>query len=226
LSESRRERDLRRDDVLTAIQSLLVVIVIATFFVTFIAQPFRIPTESMEPTLKPGDFLLMDRQSFAPRSALDAVLPNTPVRRGDVIVFHFPLDPTVHLIKRVVAVPGDRLRLKDGHLFINERPVEEAYAFFANTGANDFRDNFPTLRSLDSNVDPAWWSSLRRDVRDGELYVPADRYFVMGDNRNNSADSRYWGFVRKDALVGRPMVVYFSLEAGLKGWWRSMRVVC
>jgi signal peptidase I len=225
LSEAQNERDLRRDDILTAIQSLLLVVVIATFVVTFIAQPFRIPSESMDPTLKVGDFLLMDKQSFAPRGALDFVLPPAPVKRGDVVVFHYPLDPAVPFVKRVVGVPGDRLRLKGGRLFVNERAVEEPYAFFGAAAPDSFRDDFPTLHSLDSAVDPGWWSTLRRDVRDGELYVPEGRYFVMGDNRNDSTDSRYWGFVRRDALVGRPMVVYFSLRQGMKGFWETVRVV-
>jgi len=215
--EAPGEAGLRRHDILTAIQSLLVVVVIATFIVTFIVQPFRIPSESMDPTLRVGDFLLMNKQAYAPRGPLDAVLPPTPVRRGDVAVFHYPLDPAVDFVKRVVGLPGDRLRLRDGHVYINGRPVDEPYAFYGAAFPDSFRDNFPTLHSMDGNVDPGWWITMRRNVRDGELYIPADRYFVMGDNRNDSEDSRYWGFVPRAALVGRPMVVYLSMGASAPG---------
>jgi signal peptidase I len=220
--EAPNERDLRRDDVLTAIQSLLLVVVVATFVVTFLIQPFRIPSESMDPTVRVGDFLLMDKQAFAPHGVLDVLMPPESIRRGDVAVFHYPVDPAVLFIKRVVALPGDRLHLRDGRLFVNGHAVSEPYAFYGATIPDSFRDNFPTLQSLDSNMDPEWWRVMRRNVRDGELYVPPGRYFVMGDNRNDSTDSRYWGFVSREAMVGRPLVVYFSLGARAEGkTWRQ-----
>jgi signal peptidase I len=214
LSTGPTERDLRRDDVLTAVQALLLVVVVATFVITFIVQPFRIPSESMDPTLRVGDFLLMNKQAFAPHGRLDFLLPRTPARRGDVAVFHYPVHPEVDFVKRVVGLPGDRLHLRDGRLFVNGKAVDEPYAFYSASIPDSFRDDFPTLHSMDSNVDPAWWMMMRRDVRDGDLYIPPGRYFVMGDNRNDSEDSRYWGFVPESALVGRPMLVYFSVAPG------------
>lgn len=211
MSTSATERDLRRDDVLTAIQSLLVVVVIATFVVTFIVQPFRIPSESMDPTLRVGDLLLMNKQAFAPHGKLDFLLPPTPVQRGDISVFHYPVDPQLQLIKRVVALPGDHLRIHGHQVFVNGRLAVEPYAVYRPAMPDAFRDEFPTLHAMDANVDPAWWSTMRSDVHDGELYVPRDAYFVMGDNRNDSEDSRYWGFVHGDAFMGRPFVVYLSL---------------
>jgi signal peptidase I len=220
LSTGPTERDLRRDDVLTAVQALLLVVVVATFVITFIVQPFRIPSESMDPTLRVGDFLLMNKQAFAPHGRLDFLLPRTPVRRGDVAVFHYPVHPEVDFIKRVVGLPGDRLHLRDGRLFVNGKAVDEPYAFYAASAPDSFRDNFPALHSIDSNVDPAWWMMMRQDVRDGDLYIPPGRYFAMGDNRNDSEDSRYWGFVPESALVGKPMVVYFSVAPGpAKATW-------
>jgi signal peptidase I len=219
--EAPNERDLRRDDVLTAIQSLLLVVVVAIFVVTFLVQPFRIPSESMDPTVRVGDFLLMDKQAFAPHGALDVLMPPESIRRGDVAVFHYPVDPAVLFIKRVVALPGDRLHLRDGRLFVNGHEVSEPYAFYGAAIPDSFRDDFPTLQSMDGNVDPEWWRVMRRNVRDGELYVPPGRYFVMGDNRNDSEDSRYWGFVSREALVGRPMVVYFSLGTQQGRTWRQ-----
>ena len=216
------EADLRRHDILTAIQTLLSVIVIATFVVTFLVQPFRIPTGSMIPTLNIGDFLLMNKQAFAPHGAFDVLLPSTPIHRGDVAVFHYPVDPAVIFVKRIVGLPGDRLRLHNGRLYINGQAVDEPYALYNPSTPDSFRDNFPSQQSLDGDVDPAWWRTLRRDVRDGELYVPPDRYFVMGDNRNDSEDSRYWGFVSRAALIGRPLVVYFSLgEPGANHTFRQ-----
>jgi signal peptidase I len=220
LSTTPTERDLRRDDVLTAIQSLLLVVVIATFVVTFILQPFRIPSESMDPTLHVGDFLLMDKQAFAPRGLLDLLFPPAAIKRGEVVVFHYPVNPSEYFIKRVVGLPGDRIRLHDGRVFLNGLPADEPYAFYEKSPPNSFRDNFPMLHSMDPDMDPAWWSTMHRYIRDGELYVPSDRYFVMGDNRNDSVDSRFWGFVPRDALVGRPMVVYFSIaQPAAKTTW-------
>jgi signal peptidase I len=191
---------------------MLEITVIALFAVTFLVQPFRIPSESMVPTLRVGDFLLVDKQSYAPQGRLDHLLmPPTPVQRGDLVVFHYPVDLTLHLVKRVVGLPGDRIHLRDGHLLVNDQPLPEPYALYIPSRPNNFRDSFPSLREADPNIDPLWWATLRRIDLDGEITVPPNHYFVMGDNRNNSEDSRYWGFLPQTHLVGRPLVVYFSL---------------
>jgi signal peptidase I len=197
--------------VLSAIKGLLEIVIAALFLVTFVLQPSRIPSESMIPTLRVGDFLLIDKQSYAPAGMLDRLLPPTIPRRGDLVVFHYPVDGSLHLVKRVIGLPGDRLRLRHGQVLLNGQPLAEPYAFYSAARPNDFRDDFPSLREADPNVDPQWWIDLRRSVSGGELTVPADKYFVLGDNRNNSDDSRYWGFVPRDAFVGRPLLVYFAL---------------
>jgi signal peptidase I len=218
----------QRDGVLTAIKLVLEIVVVAIFVITFLVQPFRIPSESMEPTLLVGDFLLADKQSFAPQGMLDKVLPPARIERGDIVVFHDPVrhEPSepggpdldqpagdsVHLVKRVIGVPGDRVRLHDGRVLLNGIARPEPYAFYAPSRPNNFRDDFPSLREADPNVEPRWWIELRRSTVRGELVVPPNRYFVMGDNRNDSADSRYWGFVPREAIIGRPLVVYFSLR--------------
>jgi signal peptidase I len=199
------------DGVLATFRSLLEFIVIALFALTFILQPFRIPSESMVPTLKVGDFLMVDKQAYEPEGHLSWLLPPSTVHRGDLVVFHYPVDPSMHLVKRVVGLPGDRIRLHGGRVWINEAPLDEPYAFYSPAGLNDFRDNFPSLRETDPNLDPKWWLHLRRSVANGELTVPAGELFVLGDNRNDSEDSRYWGFVAERDLVGRPFVVYFTL---------------
>jgi signal peptidase I len=197
--------------VLATFRSLLEFLVVALFALTFILQPFRIPSESMVPTLRVGDFLMVDKQSYEPEGALSWMLPPSNIHRGDLVVFHYPVDSSMHLVKRVVAVPGDRVRLRHGRVWINEQPVEEPYAFYSPAAVDDFRDNFPSLRRADPSLDPNWWMRLRRSVVDGELTVPPGQLFVLGDNRNDSEDSRYWGFVPEGDVVGRPFVVYFSI---------------
>jgi len=197
--------------VLATFRSLLEFMVIALFALTFILQPFRIPSESMVPTLRVGDFLMVDKQSYEPEGALSWMLPPSSIHRGDLAVFHYPVDPSMHLVKRVVAVPGDRVRLKHGRVWINGQPVREPYAFYSPAAVDDFRDNFPSLRQTDPSLDPNWWMRLRHSVVDGELTVPKGQLFVLGDNRNDSEDSRYWGFVPEGDVVGRPFVVYFSI---------------
>jgi len=197
--------------VLATFRSLMEFLVVALFALTFILQPFRIPSESMVPTLRVGDFLMVDKQSYEPEGALSWLLPPSNIHRGDLVVFHYPVDPSMHLVKRVVAVPGDRVRLKHGRLWINGQQVEEPYAFYSPAAVDDFRDNFPSLRQADPSLDPNWWMRLRHSIVDGELTVPRGQLFVLGDNRNDSEDSRYWGFVPDKDIVGRPFVVYFSI---------------
>ena len=233
----RLSRHHPNDGVLTVIKGLLEVVVIASFIVTFLVQPFRIPTGSMEPTLMVGDFLLVNKQSFGPGGLLDRlVLPPENVRRGDLVVFHFPPDPNRDLVKRVIGIPGDHIHLHDGRVVLNDTLLHEPYAYYSPAFLESFRDDFPSLRMTDPNVDPRWWAELRRIVHNGEVTVPDGHYFVMGDNRNNSEDSRYWGFVPGSAIVGRPLVVYFTtsiperaMDAGpaarLKGILKQVRVL-
>jgi signal peptidase I len=212
-----------RDGLLSAIKALLEIVIAALFLVTFVVQPSQIPTESMVPTIQAGDFLLIDKQSFAPAGRLDEVLPETVVKRGDLIVFHDPTDVRRHLVKRVVGLPGDRLRMREGRVLIDQKALAEPYAFYSEARPNGFRDDFPSLREADPNVDPAWWIAMRGTMREGEITVPADEYFVLGDNRNDSEDSRYWGFVARGQIIGRPMLVYFSARSGGGGGWARLR---
>jgi signal peptidase I len=220
--------------VLPAIQSLLNVLIVALFLTTFTVQPIRIPSSSMEPTLLVGDFLLLDRQ-IASGDDLP-FLPPTGIERGDVAVFHDPVDdPSVHLVKRVIGLPGDRIRLKNNVVYVNGRPLQESYTVFRRSMPDGYRDDFPNLNAMDAAVRPEWWIRLRHLVQDGEITVPKGDYFVLGDNRNESDDSRYWGFVPRSYIVGEPIVVYFSWREPQDGvatngknlvrWDRTFQVV-
>ena len=199
--------------LLETARSFLSVIVIALFVLTFIVQPFRIPSESMERTLLVGDFLLVNKMAEGPPGSLWYwVLPYRGVHRGDVVVFHFPSKPSEYLVKRVIGVPGDRIRLIDGVVYLNGKPQQEPYTTYRGSYPDNFRDQFPTGAYTDPGVDPRWWMQVRQNLQNGELVVPEGRYFVLGDNRNNSRDSRYWGFVPRANIVGRPFVIYFSVR--------------
>lgn len=194
-----------------AVQSLVYIIVVAIFIITFAVQPFRIPSESMEPTLLVGDFLLVNKQSLGFDDG-GGMMPATQILREDIVVFHYPINPTLHLIKRVVGVPGDHVKLHDGHVYINGRALTEPYAVYRTSGPDSFRDNFPSLKSADPDIDSRWWIKMHSLIDHGELIIPSDNYFVLGDNRNDSEDSRYWGFVPRSSIVGKPLVIYFSLR--------------
>ncbi len=193
-----------------AFATLMSLVVIALFLNTFVLQPYLIPSESMERTLLVGDFLLVNKQAYAPAGSLSRwLLPYRDVERGDIVVFHYPQPP--YLVKRVVGIPGDRLRIEDGRVTVNGHVLDEPYAAFEPAPFNSFRDDFPARESTDPTVDPAWWRQMQNLTRDGELVVPAGEYFVLGDNRNHSRDSRFWGFVPRQAIVARPLVIYFSV---------------
>lgn len=197
-----------------AAASLLRTIVVALFLLTFVLQPFLIPSESMEHTLLVGDFLLVDKQIFAPagrpENFLHSLLPYRDVERGDVVVFHH--SQPKYLIKRVVGIPGDHIRIEDGRVTVNGERLTEPYVAFEPAAPNQFRDHFPGKWYTDPNIDPEWWRQLQSLTQNGELVVPAGEYFTLGDNRNHSKDSRFWGFVPRDAIIARPLVIYFSLR--------------
>jgi len=201
-----------KQGLLASLQSFLSMLSVALFILTFTVQPFRIPSGSMEPTLLIGDFLLVEKQVGAEeRPRIFA--PIGEVRRGDIVIFRYPVNPGMHLIKRVVGLPGDRIRLHEGRVFLNGQALDEPYATYISAPMNHYRDEFPSMERADPGVDAHWWAEMRQRIVDGELVVPADSYFVLGDNRNNSEDSRYWGFVPRANIVGKPVLIYFSLNA-------------
>jgi signal peptidase I len=197
-----------------ALASLLRTVVVALFLLTFLFQPQLIPSESMEHTLLVGDFLLVNKQIFAPSGGVASLgrwlLPHRDIARGDIVVFHHPNPP--FLVKRVVGVPGDRIRIAEGHVMVNGVAQEEPYAAFEPTAGSIRPGDFPGKVYSDYQVDIGWWKQMQSLTRNGELVVPQGEYFVLGDNRNHSLDSRFWGFVPRQAIVARPLVIYFSVR--------------
>ena len=208
-----------RRNGLSALQSLAGTIVIAIFVITFILQAFQIPSESMEKTLLVGDYLLVDKAHYGHSGVWDWLMPYRPIRRQDIIVFRYPINPRQHFVKRVIAIPGDHVRLKDKHVYVNGVRQGDAYATFNPGWPNAYRDNFPDVHFQgDRNSDTGrWYREVETLTEDGQLIVPEDCYFVLGDNRDDSYDSRYWGFVPRENIEGRPMVIYWSMERGDPG---------
>ncbi len=204
-------RIVHHHEVLIMLQTTLTFLVGALFVLTFIVQPYRIPSGSMEDTLLIGDFLLVNKVVFANPGPWRHLLPYQPVGRDDIVVFHYPIDRSLHLVKRVIAVPGDRIHLHRGMVSIDGQWQKEAFALYIPSYPSAFRDEFPTPNYTDAGVSTAWWAEMKSDVHNGELAIPPGEYFVLGDNRNDSLDSRYWGFVPRQNIVGEPFLVYFSV---------------
>ncbi len=193
------------------LQTTLRFLVGALFVLTFIVQPYRIPSGSMEETLQIGDFLLVNKVVFAHPGPWRHLLAYEPIKRDDIVVFHYPVDHSLHLVKRVIGVPGDRVRLHHGRVLIDERSQKEPFALYIASYPSEYRDEFPIPNYTDPDVSTRWWMEMKHDVQNGELVIPPGEYFVLGDNRNDSLDSRYWGFVPRQNIVGEPFLVYFSV---------------
>ena len=194
------------------LQSLAGTIVIAVFVITFVVQAFQIPSESMEKTLLIGDYLLVDKAHYGHSRLWSWLLPYRPIKRQDIVVFRYPVNPRQHFVKRVVAIPGDRVRLVDKHVYVNGVRQNDSYAIFKSAWHDSFRDEFPDGGLYGDRNSARWFVQAKKLTEDGELIVPEDSYFVLGDNRDDSYDSRYWGFVPKENVVGRPLVIYWSMN--------------
>lgn len=194
-----------------------ITILLLLFGITFLVQAFVIPTPSMEDTLLVGDHLLVDKLTFAPSGRLGSwVLPYSQVQRGDIVVFRYPEDPSQTFVKRIVGVPGDHIRFQEQRLFLNGKPIEESYALHKQGMPDPYRDNFPSLPNV--SLSQSATQMLAENVENGELIVPDGFYFALGDNRDFSSDSRYWGFVPRRNIVGKPLVIYWSYDAPTERW--------
>jgi len=193
-------------------QSLATTIVIAVFVITFIVQAFQIPSESMEKTLLVGDYLLVDKVHYGDSRIWGWLLPYHPIQRQDIIVFRYPVNPRQHFVKRVVALPGDRVRLINKHVYVNGLRQDDDYASFNWAQRDKFRDNFPDGGFYGDKISAKWFLQAQKLLEDSDLIVPEGSFFVLGDNRDDSYDSRYWGFVPAENVVGRPLLIYWSMD--------------
>ncbi len=196
------------------IQSLAVVLVTGLFIITFILQAFEIPSSSMENTLLIGDHVFVNRTVYAPKTSwVGPVIPYRNVKRGDIIVFLSPAEAGLFVVKRIIGAPGDRVHLKDGIVYINGQAQNEPYVIRSRGDRIPYRDDFPSVPpNMATSVTPEWRLQLSSYVQNGDLVVPEGHYFAMGDNRDISYDSRYWGFIPRENIIGRPMFIYWSFE--------------
>ncbi len=189
-----------------------VTILLLLFGTTTLVQAFVIPTGSMEDTLLIGDHLLVDKLTYSPPGPFSKhLLPYTDVKRGDIIVFRYPIDIRQTFVKRVVGAPGDRIRIARKQVFLNGQPLTEPYKYHKTDYFDSYRDNFPSEPNV-RLYDPAN-VMLEKHVQSGEVVVPPGSYFAMGDNRDSSLDSRYWGFVPRENIIGKPWFIYWSYDA-------------
>jgi len=189
-----------------------ITILLLLFLTTTLVQAFVIPTGSMEDTLLVGDHLLVDKLAYAPSGpASKYLLPYEQVKRGDIIVFRYPVDISQTFVKRCMGVPGDRIRIINKQVYLNGVKLDEPYKVNKTDYIDPYRDNFPSAPN--STIYPGAIDMLEHHVVNGEVVVPPGYYFAMGDNRDSSLDSRYWGFVPRDNIIGKPLVIYWSYDA-------------
>jgi signal peptidase I len=192
----------------------VVTILMYLFAATTLVQAYVIPTGSMEGTLRVGDHMLVDRAVYAKPGALGRyVMPYRDVERGDIVAFLYPEDTRQTFVKRVIGLPGDRIRMVDKQVIRNGRALIEPYTQHVDpsTEPEPYRDDFPLRPEVFTT--PRGQAMFEHHVANGEVTVPPGALFVMGDNRDNSSDSRYWGFVPREYVVGKPLLVYWSYDA-------------
>jgi signal peptidase I len=206
-----------------ALASICSILVIGLFILTFLGQNMVIPSGSMKKTLLVGDHLLVDQITFSPPTKWMPLVHYREPRRGDIVVFHKPVQAGngeyMTLVKRLIGLPGDHIHLRNGIVILNGVAQDQTHAQ-PTTPENhsDFLDEFPSIAPVSTSGDPnqgtpdAWAVDFPNHLENGDLVVPPGKYFMMGDNRHNSLDSRYWGFVPRENIVGRPLFNYWSFE--------------
>jgi len=217
--------DERSETLLESLASICSVLAVGLFVMTFIFQNFEIPSASMEKTLLIGDHVLVDRITLAPPSRWAPLVHYREVKRGDIIVFlkPNPETPDLFLVKRAIGIPGDHIHLRNGVLYLNGVAQNEPYARMPSNDDDpedayaSYRDDFPSdvpgiSEEAINNHAAQWAVDLPNHIVNGELVVPPGTVFAMGDNRTHSLDGRFWGFVPRENILGRPLFVYWSFE--------------
>jgi signal peptidase I len=216
-NDNENKKKAPKETASESIASFAATFVAGLFIITFIMQLFNIPSSSMEDTLLVGDYVWVDRLTpTAKASYVGPLMPYREVHRGDIIVFLKPNQPGLHLVKRIVGLPGDRIHLEKGILYRNGERLNEPYIKHVSGDYLGYRDEFPS-QPLPYGVDPnrpdwPWPLEVHQYVQGSDLVIPPDSYFGMGDNRDNSLDSRFWGFIPRASVVGRPLFVFWSLD--------------
>ncbi|MFZ0286438.1 MAG: signal peptidase I [Terriglobales bacterium] len=205
-----------RETTVEFLASLAAVLVTGLFIITFILQAFEIPSSSMENTLLIGDHVFVNREQFAPATHwIGPLIPYRQIRHNDIVVFLSPAEPGLYVVKRIIGIPGDRIHLRNGVVYRNGEKLDEPYVIHSGVADsyNPYRDNFPAVPPSEfNNVAPNWQLTMKDYIQGDDLVVPPDSYFAMGDNRDVSYDSRYWGFIPRPNVIGRPMFIYWSFE--------------
>lgn len=214
-NKPKNEPEKPRETTVEFMASLAAVLVTGLFIITFIVQAFEIPSSSMENTLLIGDHVFVNREQFAPRTPwLGPLIPYREIHDQDIVVFLSPSEPGLYVVKRIIGVPGDHIHLRDGAVYRNGQKLDEPYVIHSGPDVpNSYRDNFPAVAPSEfNNVTPEWQLTMKQYIQGDDIVVPQDGYFAMGDNRDVSYDSRYWGFVPKPNVIGRPLFIYWSFE--------------
>lgn len=214
------------DGIWDTARTLLIILVGVFCIRTFIGEATVIPTGSMEDTILVGDHVFLNKLLYGP--GLPYTTWHLPrirhVHRGDIIAFKYPLNPSVMYVKRVIALGGDVVKIVNKQVYVNGKKLHEPYVIHEFPGIFPLRDNFPPpVSEIDSlpeswGLDPGWARKMPRYIRPNGLYVPKGYAFVMGDNRDNSSDSRFWGFVPLKNVVGEPLMIYWSYNAPTRDW--------
>jgi signal peptidase I len=204
----------KKETPMEFIGSMAVVLVTGLFIITFNLQAFEIPSSSMENTLLIGDHVFVDRITLAPQTSWMPLMHYRDIHRGDIVVFLSVETPGMYIVKRIIGVPGDRIHLRDGFVYLNGVKQEEPYVIHSEGNFVPYRDNFPAVPAsmYGTQVLPTWPLLMGMMKQGDDIVVPPDSYFGMGDNRDRSYDSRYWGFIPRENVIGRPLFIYWSFE--------------
>jgi signal peptidase I len=213
----------KKETPMEFISSMAAVLVTGLFIITFNIQAFEIPSSSMENTLLIGDHVFVDRITVAPPTRLAPFEHYRQIRHGDIVVFLSPQTPGLYVVKRVIGIPGDKLHLRNGVVYRNGQVLSEPYVIHKVGDYNPYRDNFPAISAVQASaqVSPEWPVQVGVLKEGEDLVVPPDSYFGMGDNRDESYDSRYWGFIPRENIIGRPLFVYWSFQTPPDQWQKT-----